>query len=225
MAGYAATVLIVTLGMLLAAVPLARSGPAGMVSWVLSDLVNESPSLGFGYLLLATLPLIAAGDLGKPGMLAWFLVGCASFVVTPMLLRRSAQAREVLCGALDDGLGAAWRQPTASATRAWRSRLPWARIAVFPLPVFPLGVRRRRGLRYGPARRNRLDVYSGRGLDSGRPVLIHLHGGGFRTGRKSLYARPLLHAFARHGAGSASVPTTGSGRPRTWRCSPTSNAY
>lgn len=199
MAGYAATVLIVTLGMLLAAVPLARSGPFGIVSWVLSDLVNESPSLGFGYLMLATVPLIAGGDLGRPAMLAWFLVGCASFLLTPVLLSRSAEAREVLREALDHGLRPGWRQLAASAASAWRSRLPWARIALFPLPVFPLGVRRRRGLRYGPVRRNRLDVYRAPGHEGGRPVLIHLHGGGFRTGRKSLYARPLLHAFARHG--------------------------
>src|SRR4029079_10461428 len=31
------------------------------------------------------------------------------------------------------------------------------------------------------------------------PILIHLHGGGFSMGRKSLYSRALLVELARHG--------------------------
>src|SRR4026209_2497044 len=34
---------------------------------------------------------------------------------------------------------------------------------------------------------------------SGAPVLIHLHGGGFFMGRKSVYSRALLVELARHG--------------------------
>lgn len=210
MVGYAVTVLIVTSGMLLSLVPLARSGFWGIVSWLLSDLFNESPFLAACYLCLATAPaLLSDGPLG-PDVLTWFSLGCASLLGTPVLLRRSARAGAVLDRALEDGLGGA---PPVQAVPGpeWRARLPWLRIVLLPVPVLPLGVRASRGLRYGPARRQRLDVYRSRGerrdarhgedrSDApGRPVLIHLHGGAFRTGRKSLYARPLLHAFARHG--------------------------
>ena len=81
-----------------------------------------------------------------------------------------------------------------------RPRLPWGRILFAPLPVFARGVRRVANLSYGiHGRRNRLDVYRPRGELSGAPILIHLHGGGFRTGRKSFYARALLQEFARQG--------------------------
>jgi acetyl esterase/lipase len=71
-----------------------------------------------------------------------------------------------------------------------------------PLPLFHPGVRRISNLSYGDAgRRNRLDLYRGRGAGGGGPVLIHLHGGGFSLipGRKSFYARRLLFRLARQG--------------------------
>jgi acetyl esterase/lipase len=206
MVGYVVTVLIVTAGMVLSLAPLARSGLWGTVSWLLSDLVNESPFLATGYLCLVTAPALFSDEPIGPEVIAWFSLGCASLLGSPVLLRRSAGAGPVLDRALDEAFG----EPCTAAPHlgpGWRTRLPWARIVLLPVPVFPLGVRVRRGLRYGPARRQRLDVYRGRGGtraeaargDIRRPVLIHLHGGAFRTGRKSFYARPLLHAFARHG--------------------------
>lgn len=206
MVGYVISVLIVTSGMLLSLVPLARSGIWGTTSWLLSELFNESPFLAAGYLFLATAPALLSDEPVGPEVGAWFSLGCASLLVTPVLLRRSARAGVVLDRALEDGFGSA-RQAPPDPGPVWRTRLPWLRIVLLPVPVLPLGVRARRGLRYGPARRQRLDLYRGSGQGRGdvrsgargRPILIHLHGGAFRTGRKSLYARPLLHAFARHG--------------------------
>lgn len=103
--GYAATVTLIALALLLSAAPLARRGPWGILSWLLSALVNESPSLGLAYLLLSTLPAFTNGEWREPGVRLWFAVGCAGFVVTPLLLRRAAQARRVLQHALADGLG------------------------------------------------------------------------------------------------------------------------
>ena len=190
--GYAVTVGIVGGGMLLSARPVRRPHAAGVVTWVLSAVANESPSLALGYLLLCSIPLLtgAPGD----GSLAWLALGCASFAVTPILLRRSLAARPTLREALEAQL-----RPVAP--EGWRSRVPWWRIVVAPLPVFARGVRVARGRRYGPGRRHRVDVYTSRRAapNAGRPVLVHLHGGAFRSGRKSVYARPLLHAFAQHG--------------------------
>ena len=80
-------------------------------------------------------------------------------------------------------------------------RLPWARILFAPLPVFRRDVRQLANIVYGDAdRRNRLDLYRKRSrTSSSGPILIHLHGGHFRTGRKSFEARPLLHGLAAHG--------------------------
>lgn len=46
------------------------------------------------------------------------------------------------------------------------------------------GVRIERDLRYGPAERNRLDVFMPQNVTSGRPVLIFVHGGAFVGGNK-----------------------------------------
>jgi acetyl esterase/lipase len=195
--GYVATMVLVTVAMVLSAVPLRRPRPVGVFTWLVTDLANESPSLAFGYLLLCSFPALVESD-GRAAALPWFALACASFLLTPVLVHRAALARPVLEKALGEALGPL----DDEGGQGWRRRLPWLRIAVAPLPVLPWGVRRRRGLRYGPHRRHRLDVYTGAGAGTAttaRPVLIHLHGGAFRSGRKSLYARPLLHAFARHG--------------------------
>ena len=75
-------------------------------------------------------------------------------------------------------------------------RLPWARILLAPLPLRRGGVRRFANIRYGAGGRNQLDLYRRRSRPSGGPILIHLHGGHFRGGRKSFEGRPLLHRLA-----------------------------
>ena len=46
------------------------------------------------------------------------------------------------------------------------------------------GVRIERDLKYGPAERNRLDIFMPQNVTSGRPVLIFVHGGAFIGGNK-----------------------------------------
>src|ERR1700761_797059 len=46
------------------------------------------------------------------------------------------------------------------------------------------GVRIERDLKYGPAERNRLDVFMPQNVTSGRPVLVFVHGGAFIGGDK-----------------------------------------
>ncbi|WP_051750758.1 alpha/beta hydrolase, partial [Phycicoccus jejuensis] len=179
----------------LSAVPVRRPPALGVATWAVTDLVNESPPFALGYLLLASIPPLL-DDHGRTSALPWLAVGGTSMLLSPILLRRASLARGVLQTALRDTLGPV----PAGIQDGWRRHLPWVRIVIAPLPILPAGVRCRRGQRYGPHRRHRLDIYSNRQIRSGRrPVLIHLHGGGFRSGRKSLYARPMLHAFARHG--------------------------
>jgi acetyl esterase/lipase len=46
---------------------------------------------------------------------------------------------------------------------------------------------------------NLLDVYRSQSHTGTGPVLVHLHGGGFRVGKKSREARPLFNRLARRG--------------------------
>lgn len=79
-------------------------------------------------------------------------------------------------------------------------RLPWPRILLWPWRTRPVSVRRVANVRYAPGnRRTTLDVYHHRSRPVGGPVLIHLHGGFFRIGRKSTQSMPLLHHLAARG--------------------------
>ena len=199
--GYVITVAVVAVGMLLALWPLPRPAPLRTASWTLGSVVAESPFVAFYWILAATLLALAQDDLATP--VGWVALGIAgvTFLGTPILVRRSLAARPAVEEALADGLGPGWREAIDPALASQlRRRLPWVRILVAPLPFLHRGVERTRNLSYGDAgRRNRLDVYCHPARPSGGPVLIHLHGGGFFMGRKSLYSRALLVELARHG--------------------------
>jgi acetyl esterase/lipase len=47
------------------------------------------------------------------------------------------------------------------------------------------GVKIVRDIKYGPAERNRLDVFTAEGASGARPVLVYVHGGGFMRGDKT----------------------------------------
>lgn len=199
--GYLVAVGVTAIGTLLAVVPLRRSGRLGLLSWLPSAVPCESPFLACSWVLAVTALALAQGDLGRAGA----GIGTAAGVVTAaggvVLVRRALRAGPVVRRALDDGLGPGWRASVGpSAPPAVPGRLPWTRIVATPLPLFPRGVRRRSNLPYGDGgRRHRLDVYQRRSEPPAGPILIHLHGGAFFTGRKSFEARPLLHRLARHG--------------------------
>jgi acetyl esterase/lipase len=69
---------------------------------------------------------------------------------------------------------------------------PTTRKLYIPLqPKEPyFGVRIERDLKYGPAERNRLDVFMPQATTSGRPVLVFLHGGAFIGGDKQITGTP-----------------------------------
>ncbi len=199
--GYLIAVGVVAAGMVLALRPLARSGRLGMLSWFLSAVPNESPFVAFFWVLAVSLLALAQGDLDTP--LGWggLAVAALTFVGTPILVRRSLRAGPVVHRALDTGLGRGWSSTPGLTASKPGQRLPWARILFAPLPVFRRDIRKLGNIVYGDAdRRNRLDLYRKRSrTSSSGPILIHLHGGHFRTGRKSFEARPLLHGLAAHG--------------------------
>ena len=113
--GYMSAVGIAAAGMLLALVPLRRSGRLGKLSWFVGAVPNESPFVAFYWVLAVTLLALAQGDLDTP--VAWAGLGlvCVSFVGAPVLVRRSLQARPALEEALDADLGPSWRSRLESA--------------------------------------------------------------------------------------------------------------
>jgi acetyl esterase/lipase len=173
--GYLVSVLTPVIPMLLALRPAARSGRLGRLSWILTCVLNEWPLVAVYWVLADTGLAVAQGDIGPAG--SWVAVAIA--LVTPciavVLVRR------------------ALRMPAAA--RHW-PRILWA-----PLPVVHRDVERVANIAYGDAGRlNALDVYRRRaGVAEGAPILVHLHGGGYTSGRKSREARPLLLRFARRG--------------------------
>ncbi|WP_307844716.1 alpha/beta hydrolase [Actinotalea solisilvae] len=178
-----------------------RSSPLRL-SFLLSMVVAEVPVLGIVWVAGWTALAAAEGDLRtRSGAVGLGLAGVAvvGLVVVAGIGARAPAAVE---RALVAGLGPGVR------TTARPSWVRW----VAPLPVRPRAVERLRGVRYGDARRQRLDVYrprvpSGASVPAGvaaasvpaRPVLVHLHGGAFRGGGRSREARALLHRLAAAG--------------------------
>jgi acetyl esterase/lipase len=197
--GYLIAVGVTALGLVLAVLPLGRSGWRGTVSWFASAIPNESPFVAFYWMLAVTLLALVQGDLVSPVAWAGLALAGASLVVSPILVARSLRARPAVEKALGQALGPGWRRRTDPGRRSAR-RLPWVRIVFAPLPLFRWDVRRTKNIAYGDAgRQNRLDVYRRRSDAPGGPILIHLHGGYFRGGRKSFEARPLFHRLASRG--------------------------
>ncbi|MGH3453823.1 MAG: alpha/beta hydrolase [Nocardioidaceae bacterium] len=200
--GYLVTVLLAALCTLVALRPPRprRSGPFRLSYW-LGYLVNELPFLVIYWLLASTALAFAQGDVDGP--VGWFAVGlaAATVAVVPVLVWRALRAREAVEAALAAGLGPGWRAGIDEELAArLRRRLPWARILLTPWWVRRRDVERLPNLSYGPAgRRNHLDVYRHRSQPSDGPMLVYVHGGAFRSGRKNREARPLLYRLASQG--------------------------
>ena len=58
------------------------------------------------------------------------------------------------------------------------------------------GIKMTRDIKYGPAERNRLDVFAAEGAAGARPVLIYVHGGGFMRGDKTAPNSPFYDNVA-----------------------------
>jgi acetyl esterase/lipase len=197
--GYLIATGVTAVGLALSVRPLGRSGWPGTISWFVSAVPNESPFVAFYWMLAVTLLALAQGDLSSPVAWAGLAFAALSLVGTPILVARSLRARATVDDALEDAFGAEWRDSIDSALRPSR-RLPWLRIVFAPLPLFRRDVQRIKNVAYGEhGRDNRLDVYRRRSGASGGPILIHLHGGYFRSGRKSFESRPLFHRLASRG--------------------------
>ena len=162
---------------------------------------NEAPFLFIYLLAVSSLGVIAGGAPDSPA--AWAVRGLGLLVILGLglIAWRGAQARPVVEKALDDGLGAGWREDTDPRLIAGvRRRPPLARILFLPFVLRPRKVEAVRNVSYGDAgRRNLLDVYHHRSTPANAPVLVYFHGGGYYGGRKSVEGRALLFRLASQG--------------------------
>ncbi|WP_328929719.1 alpha/beta hydrolase [Streptomyces sp. NBC_00190] len=199
--GYLWTVVFVAAGTLFALAPVRRPRPLTDLSFRIGLVIGELPFVALAWLLLWTAVAFAQGDVDGPG--SWAAVALAVITAAGLVLvvRRGLRARTEVERALAEGLGIDWRAAIApDATVGLRGHRTLARILFRPFAGRPRAVVRVADLRYGPGgRRHQLDVYHHRARPSGAPVLIHLHGGSYRGGRKSTQSLPLLHRLASRG--------------------------
>lgn len=167
------------------------------LSFALTFLINEQPFLGLYVLGAGAVPSLVGGEVGAPGW--WLAVGVAAGTAAGLIVlaARAGTARPTLTAALRQTLGPQ-AVPGRGPGRYGRLRL--LRILCLPLISYRFGIRRVADIRYGDAGRGHLlDVYVRRSGAVDAPVLIYLHGGGFRIGSKMIGARPLLYGLASQG--------------------------
>jgi acetyl esterase/lipase len=196
--GYAISVAVLAVCTWLAvAPPHPRTSRPSRPSFWLGYLVEQLPFVALAWLAASTALAAIEGDLASPS--AWPVVAVA--VVTAaalgLVIRRQVRTSEAVTEALRATFGSAG--PAGSAGHV-PYRPPWARIILLPFWFRRRDVERLADVRYGDAgKANLLDVYRHRGRAQGAPVMVHFHGGAFRSGRKSHEAQAMLQRLASQG--------------------------
>jgi acetyl esterase/lipase len=163
-------------------------------------LVNELPFIILLWLAASTWIAYSQGSLNSLGGEICFIFAVITAAGLAAIVVRALPTSTAVNDALDKGLGLGWRSAISpDLTQRLRSRFRIAGV-LGPLGVRRWTVRRIANVRYGDAgRKNMLDVYLHRSRSQNAPILIHLHGGRLRGGRKNSQALPLLYHFARQG--------------------------
>lgn len=179
-----------------------RRGPLATVNYLSSMLLNEVPAWGIAWLFASTVLALTQGDLGSTGGLLGLALAVLTTAGLVVVLRRSYLARPALDRALAATLGESWRDEIdAGLAQGLRTATPKLRPHLAPFRRRRRGVEHLRDLPYGDHPLHRLDLYRpppGHGRDA-MPVLVHLHGGTFDSGRKDRESLPLLYRFASRG--------------------------
>ncbi|NNG36710.1 hypothetical protein [Nakamurella aerolata] len=160
-----------------------RRGSLGFAVFVATMSFNEIPAVFLGVFIASMLSSPWPGELHH-----WLIVALLASATTAGLIWLQVRARttiRVLDIGLADGLGGQSRGKHHELRRTVRPTEVWVRGLLLPFQRRARHVMRQRNLTYGPDRAHRVDVYARPTTGDARPVLIHLHGGGFVSGRKS----------------------------------------
>ncbi len=188
--GYLITTVFIAFCTWCAVLPVRQPVSLGRLSWMIGLVPNEMPSLVGLYLAASTALAAVEGDLGSPAGRTAFGIAILAAVALASIVRRSLRTKKVVEGVLREELGV----PLPPR------RLPLLRIFVAPFWVTDRSVERIRDVRYDDAgTQNLLDIYRSRRVPPTGAVLIHFHGGGFRSGHKNREARPLIYRLAGRG--------------------------
>jgi acetyl esterase/lipase len=181
--------------------PRPRRSSATNKSYWLGFLPNELPFVAFFVLLASTLLALGQGDLNTPVGWVGFTLAVLATVGLVLVVRRALTTSTAIDRALSEGLGANCRSEIDPRLAArLRRRLPFARILFAPFLHHRRDVERVANIRYGTAGKwNLLDLYRHRSHPSGAPTLVYVHGGAFRSGRKSREGLPLIYRLASQG--------------------------
>ncbi|WP_031084084.1 alpha/beta hydrolase [Streptomyces sp. NRRL WC-3549] len=195
--GYVATTAIFSWGTFFAVVAPRRPRFLASLSFWCGLGLNEIPFVGIFILAGSTALASAQGDMESAGAKVTAAVAAVATAGLMFSAWRGLRTDQVVARALEEGLGADWRDHVHVPLRRHR---PWARILLLPGYMQRRGVRRIPNLSYGDAgRHNLLDVYRRRDTPQNAPVLVYFHGGHYTSGAKNREARPLLYQLAGQG--------------------------
>jgi acetyl esterase/lipase len=170
--------------------------PYFFAGWLTSELALHH----LAWQAVATLVFVSRGALHAwPGMVG-LLLTFGSWAGLIALQRSAATSGTVCDGALQEGLGQAYR---ASVPTAVAAHLPtdvsYDRI-VRPFKMPHPAVERIRNISYGEAgERNLLDVYRPISRPQHCPTLLQIHGGGWMIGNKEQQGLPLMNFLSARG--------------------------
>ncbi|MFF5279722.1 alpha/beta hydrolase [Streptomyces sp. NPDC000133] len=195
--GYVVTTALLTWCTFFAVVAPRRPRPLATMSFWFGMVLNEVPFLGMFAVVASTALAAGQGDLESPASKVTAAVALATIPGLAVSAWRGLRTDQVVGRALEEGLGADWRDRVHVPLRR---RRPWARILLLSRLMRRRDVQRIPNISYGDAgRRNLLDIYRRRDTPQNGPVLIYFHGGHYTSGAKSREARPLLYRLADQG--------------------------
>ena len=163
-------------------------------------VINELPFLALFWLISSTWLAFSEGDVYSP--VGWLAFGLTVLVMAGLMviINRGLQAAPVVSRALDDSLEEGWRASINPKIEGRLQKKFFAKALLGPFFKRRYDVERIANISYGNAGvRNLLDVYRHRSHPTGCPVLVHLHGGEYVSGRKNSQSLPLIYQLASQG--------------------------
>ncbi len=156
--------------------------------WLLALVIGEFPAHQFLFQSLLLVVFWAAGAIR--GFLGWFALGLMLFSLAGLfvLIRRAVEAKPTV------------RNVLAAADIPMVTDVPHALADVVRIsPRLPGPVVEHDGISYGPHARHLVDLHLPSEPNGLLPILVQVHGGGWRRGSRKTQGRPLVHHLAELG--------------------------
>lgn len=178
-----------------------RRGMLGHATFVLTMTCNEIPLILLVVFIASVAASLGDADGGEGITVAALAVACLVMLAMVWLQLRVRSVQPAFETALAASLGPGWRASIRPGLVApSRPNAPWLWGIILPFQRHLGTVERVRNVPYASGGRGHLlDIYRSKDPSTGRPVLIHLHGGGFVRGGKSRESVALLNQLANHG--------------------------